>query len=188
MEYFEDINFEHKRFDLEALPAGEYEDCNFSHCVFSKANLSNYRFSNCIFDTCDLSMAIITGTLLRDVQFKDCKMLGLRFDECSNFIISMNFENCTLNFSSFFQLKLKKIKFNNCSLQEVDFVETNLTGASFDNSNLQRAVFARSILEQADFRTATNFSIDPENNKMTKAKFSNQNIAGLLDKYNLSIK
>lgn len=115
-------------------------------------------------------------------------MLGLRFDECSSFIITMNFENCTLNFSSFFKLKLKKIIFKNCSLQEVDFVETNLTAASFENSNLLRAVFANSILEQADFRTAYNFSIDPENNKMTKAKFSAQALAGLLDKYNLDIR
>lgn len=108
MDYYEDINFKHQKFDKERLPAGEYENCSFSHCVFSKANLSNHRFSACSFNNCDISMAELKSTVIRDVNFKDCKMLGLRFDECSSFIITMNFENCTLNFSSFFKLKLKK--------------------------------------------------------------------------------
>jgi len=41
--------------------------------------------------------------------------------------------------------------------------------------------------EKADFRTAYNFSIDPEVNKINRAKFSSMNLAGLLSKYDIEI-
>ncbi len=39
-----------------------------------------------------------------------------------------------------------------------------------DNCDLNRAVFDNSILEKADFRTSLNYSIDPELNRIKKAK------------------
>ena len=42
-------------------------------------------------------------------------------------------------------------------------------------------------LEKADFRTAFNYSIDPENNRMKKAKFSPPEVVGLLNKYDIEI-
>jgi hypothetical protein len=42
-------------------------------------------------------------------------------------------------------------------------------------------------LEKADFRSAFNFSIDPEMNRMKKAKFSRTGVFGLLHKYNIEI-
>jgi len=49
------------------------------------------------------------------------------------------------------------------------------------------AVFESTHLERADFRTATNYQIDPERNKMEGAKFSVNNLAGLLVKYELDL-
>ena len=57
----------------------------------------------------------------------------------------------------------------------------------FDNCDLARAIFANSILEKADFRTSYNFSIDPEINKIKKAKFSLTTVSGLLGKYDIEI-
>jgi fluoroquinolone resistance protein len=57
----------------------------------------------------------------------------------------------------------------------------------FDNCDLTRATFDRSVLEKADFRTSYNYSIDPENNKIKKAKFSLLGVSGLLDKYDIAI-
>ena len=42
-------------------------------------------------------------------------------------------------------------------------------------------------LEKADFRTAAHYSINPENNKIKKAKFAMPWVLGLLDKYNIEI-
>ena len=70
---------------------------------------------------------------------------------------------------------------------EVDFTEADLTGALFDNCDLSQARFERTNLEKADLRSSRNFSIDPEINKIKKAKFSIHGITGLLDKYEIEI-
>ena len=70
---------------------------------------------------------------------------------------------------------------------EVDFTEAILLDSSFDDCNLGGAVFDNTHLERADFRTATNFQINPERNKMKNARFSSNNLAGLLVKYELDM-
>jgi len=84
-------------------------------------------------------------------------------------------------------MKLKKLIFKNCNLTEVDFTEADLSAALFDHCDLAKALFENTILEKADFRTSYNYSIDPEMNKIKKARFSTPGIAGLLDKYDIDI-
>jgi len=48
-----------------------------------------------------------------------------------------------------------------------------------------RATFDNSILAGTDFRSASNYSFDPEKNKIRKAKFSLAGLPGLLDKYDI---
>ncbi|MCH5600113.1 pentapeptide repeat-containing protein [Niabella ginsengisoli] len=115
-------------------------------------------------------------------------MLGLRFDKCSEFLFSASFTHCTLNFSSFYKLKIKKTKFQECIIQEVDFSETDLSEAVFDRCDLKDANFDNTILEKADFTTSYHYRIDPDNNKIRKAKFSRDGLAGLLTKYDIQIK
>jgi len=114
-------------------------------------------------------------------------MLGLHFENCSEFGLLVGFENCNLNHSSFYKTKLKKTSFKNTQLNEVDFVECDLTNSDFDSCDLLKAAFENTILEKADFRTSYNYSIDPEVNKIKKAKFSLPGAVGLLDKYDISI-
>ena len=73
-------------------------------------------------------------------------------------------------------------------MQEVDFSDANLSGCSFDNSNLLNTTFVNTNLEKADFRLAENFHIDPEMNRVKKAKFSNSGLIGLLGKYDIVVK
>jgi fluoroquinolone resistance protein len=49
------------------------------------------------------------------------------------------------------------------------------------------ATFDHTILEIADFRSAFNYTIDPEINKLKGAKFSTLGLSGLLAKYNIEI-
>lgn len=70
---------------------------------------------------------------------------------------------------------------------DVDFSSCNLTSVKFDSCDLSKSIFENTNLEKTDFTTAVNFSIDPENNNLNKAKFSNDNLRGLLNKYNLDI-
>jgi uncharacterized protein YjbI with pentapeptide repeats len=127
------------------------------------------------------------STALRDVTFLNCKLLGVRFDECNEFLFSVHFENCMLKFSSFHKLKLKQTRFQTCNLQEVDLAEADLTGSVFETCDLQRTLFDHTNLEKVDFRSSFNYSIDPEKNRIKKAKFSHEGAWGLLDKYDIEI-
>jgi uncharacterized protein YjbI with pentapeptide repeats len=169
------------------LPKGTYELCVFSQCNLNNSDLSEYTFIECTFDQCDLSLADLSGTAFRDTEFRDSKMLGLHFEDCNPFLLSMRFHTCQLNLSTFIQVKLKKSAFKDCSLQEADFTEADMSGSVFAGCDLGGAVFERTILENCDLRTAYNYSIDPQENRLKKAKFSGQGLAGLLSKYDLDI-
>lgn len=185
--FINEETFEGNDFSLNPLTKGEYENCIFNNCIFTENNLSEFKFIDCTFYNCNLSLVKLNGTAFRDVKFKECKMLGLHFDTCNEFGLIFSFDTCQLNHSSFYKTKIKKTVFKNSQLEEVDFVETDLTSAVFDNCNLVQAVFDRTMLEKADFRSSCNYSINPENNRIKKAKFSILGISGLLDKYDIEI-
>ena len=114
-------------------------------------------------------------------------MLGLHFEYCNDFLFEVNFENCLLNLSSFYKLKMKKTKFAQCEMHEVDFTQTDLNLSIFDECDLMGSTFEQTNLEKADLRGAHHFSIDPELNKIKKAKVSQAGLVGFLDKYDLVI-
>lgn len=167
------------------LGTAEYNECTFDHCIFYQSDLRERKFENCAFFDCDLSMANLQKTVFREVSFKRCKLLGLRFDECNPFLLSFSFQQCQLDYSSFAQLKLKNTHFKNCQLNEVEFIGCDLSNMVFEDCDLLNAVFENTILENADFSTAYNYRIDPENNRLFKAKFSVQGLPGLLEKYKI---
>lgn len=185
--YFEEETFEGLDFGKTTLERGEYESCHFTNCDFLAANLSDFTFVDCEFTSCNLSLAKLNKTAFRDVRFKNCKMLGLHFEHCNGFGLAFSFENCTLNDSSFYQTKIKQTVFRNCQLLAVDFTETDISESVFDQCDLQNATFDRTILEKADLRTAFNYHIDPEINRIKKAKFSLPEVVGLLGKYDIAI-
>ncbi|WP_373710049.1 pentapeptide repeat-containing protein [Kaistella sp.] len=185
--FTQDQIFDKLDFTQEPLTKGEYENCKFTNCNFEETNLNDIKFMDCNFQDCNWSLVQLNGTVLREVKFKDCKMLGLQFETCNDFGLSFSFENCQLNHSTFFQMNIKKTIFRNCQLREIDFSESNLSNVIFDNCDLAQAIFINTVLDKADFRTAYNYSIDPESNRLKKAKFSILGISGLLDKYDLII-
>ncbi len=175
------------KFTENQLIKGDYENCQFTNCHLANLNLSNFNFTECTFDACNLSMCKLENTGLKDVVFSDCKMLGLHFQHCNEFLFEIEINRCQLNLSSFYRRKLKKTSFKNSVLHEVDFVEADLTSAIFDNCDLQGAIFENSVLEKADFRSAKNYRIDPERNRMRKAKFAIPEAVGLLSRYDIII-
>ena len=181
-ENYNDINFNQQKLDFAT-----YEGCVFSNCTFADQHLSGFNFVECTFENCDLSNAQLGNTAFREVTFKGCKMLGLHFEHCNDLIFSVHFNDCQLDFSCFYQRNLKNSSFNNCSLKEADFGEANLSGASITNCNLANTTFDYTNLEKTDLRQSYNFTIDPENNRIQKAKFSASALSGLLRKYNIEI-
>lgn len=185
--YFEDKIFDKTDYTKIPVVKGDYEGCIFINCNFSGADLTEINFIECKFNGCNLSMVHLIKTTLNDIEFKDCKMLGMQFEHCNKFSLSFGFDNCNLTHSSFYQTKIKNTVFKNCLLQEVDFTDGDCTNTIFENCDLINAKFDNTILEKANLRTSFNYSIDPERNRIKKAKFSSAGIAGLLDKYDIQI-
>ena len=165
----------------------EFEDCVFKNCDLSNSDFSYSSFMDCEFIDCNLAMTKLSGTSLKGVQFKNCKLLGIQFEECDDFLFNVNFQECVLDYSSFANKKMPKTKFNSCSMKEVNFAGTTLSNSVLENCNLDNAIFNETQLKEVDFTTAYNYKIDPEFNPMKKAKFSTQGIIGLLDKYDIKI-
>jgi len=186
-EYIRDHEIRNQTYASMNPGTREYESCSFTGCNFSNADLSGISFVKCSFEHCDFSMAVLKNTVFRDIDFLDCKLLGLHFGDCNPFLLSFRCTNSVLDFSSFYKQKIRDTVFDNCSIREVDFTSADLKGVVFRNSGLERAVFDNTNLEGADFRTAVHFSINLENNRIAKAKFSAMNILGLLDHYNIEI-
>ena len=186
-EYFEDEKFVKVNYASSPLAKATYEGCKFEHCIFSDADLSSIQFIDCVFEDCDFSLAHIKNTSMRDARFVRCKMLGLRFEDCNSFLFSVGFDHCILNHSSFFNVSMKKTIIKNSSCKEVYFTGADLSGSILTHTDFSLARFDQTNLEKADLRSAIHYSIDPENNKIKKAKFSIEGLAGLLDRYGIDI-
>jgi uncharacterized protein YjbI with pentapeptide repeats len=185
--FVNDKVFTNKDFITTPLEKAEYDSCRFVNCHFENSDLSSVGFIDCTFEDCNLTNAKLNGVSLHDVTFINCKLVGILFNNCEGFTFSPRFEGCQLNLSSFYQVNVSNVVFTKCRLHEVDFSKANLTGCMFVDCDLRSAVFSDTNLEKADLRNAYNFSIDPERNSLKKAKFSIQNVAGLLVKYGVEI-
>lgn len=187
MQVHEDKQFKTVDYSEKNLSEYEFTDCEFDGCNFTKTNLTSAAFMNCKFSNCNLALTNLKDAGLKDVQFSDCKLVGVDFSVCNDFLFAVSFEKCQLDYSTFYGKSMRRTKFIACSMKEVDFTEVQLSESAFTRSDLNGAVFSGSVLEKADFRFAKNYIIDPEQNKVRKAKFSTEGISGLLTKYNLEI-
>ena len=185
--YFDSEEFTKIDYRKTKINKGEYDNCIFTNCNFENVHASNIQFVECEFIDCNFSNAIVDNTAFREVAFINCKMMGVKFNECDAFLLQFSFKDCQLSFSSFYQLKIPNTKFSNCNLQEVDFTEAVLTNSIFDNCDFNGAIFGETNLEKSDFRTAFNFNISPEKNRLKGGKFSKENIIGLLSEYKINI-
>ncbi|PWL28405.1 pentapeptide repeat-containing protein [uncultured Roseivirga sp.] len=166
----------------------QFEYCTFKNCDFTQKNPSGITFLECTFVDCDLSGVELVDTGFKEVKFKSCKLMGLRFDQCNKFLLAMNFEDCKLDFSSFYQLNLQGAQVMNCSCLQCDFVEAKFSEGSFKNTDLSEATFDRTHLEKVDFSDCQNLLLDPEKNFISGAIIDRNQLPGLLAKYNLKIR
>ena len=119
--------------------------------------------------------------------FNDCEIKDVNFAMCDKLILEIAFNNCVLDFSKFYTLKIKRTSFTDCSLVAVDFMSTDLTEVVFDNCDLYRSEFAKAIANKANFQTSYNYTIDPTKTKIKKAVFSLDGVKGLLYKHDIIV-
>jgi uncharacterized protein YjbI with pentapeptide repeats len=183
----ENKTFDKVNFSQNELKNRSFEKCIFTNCDFSNSSLAHNIFIDCKFIGCNMAMTKLHRAQVKDVSFKDCKLIGVNFNESNDFLFCVSFENCIMDYVSFFGKKIIKTLFSCCSLKESNFSNADLTSSIFKECNLERAIFNDTQLKNTDFTTAYNFSIDPEVNFIKKAKFSKNSLEGLLTKYDITI-
>jgi len=179
--------FEGISYAEETLRGQEFHDCTFKKCDFSNSEFLSCKFIDCAFEGCNLSMMKLDGTTLNNAVFKQCKILGVNFSKCQDFLFTVRFELCMLDYASFMGKKMLKTHFIKTSLKEVSFTGANLAGSVFDDTDLMDAVFSGTDLTRVNFTTAYNYMFDPDLNVMKKAIFSLNGVGGLLTKHGIKI-
>ena len=183
----DDKTFDETGFAGQIVRGTEYNNCLFKKCDFTNSEFALCKFIDCVFEDCNLSMMKWGRSTLNNVVFKRSKLLGINFSLCEDFLFTVRFESCMLDYSSFMSKKMPKTYFIKSSLKEVTFTQAILTGSVFDESDLSGTVFSATDLTSVNFATALNYIIDPELNTMNKAIFSAHGLEGLLYKYNLKV-
>ena len=186
-EYFFDLEYNNHTYGSDEMNFKEFESCIFNNCSFSACNFIDVTFIDCIFNDCNFNEAKINHVALRTVIFNHCKIKEVNFAMCSKLIFEVRFDNCILDFSKFYTLKIKGTPFINCSLIAVDFMSTDLTEVLFENCDLYRAEFAKAIANKANFKTSYNYTIDPKTTKLKKSIFSLEGVKGLLYKHDIIV-
>lgn len=176
-----------ENFSKKSLENHIFNCCSFNSCDFSESLLRNTQFCTCIFTDCNLSLAKLDGCRFQDVRFVGCKIVGAEFFKCEKTFFSPKFENCLLHYCNFSELNMKKISFGGSKLKECHFTNTNLISADFGEVDLSGTVFHNCDLSMADFASAVRYDIDPQTNKIKKAKFSLPEAVGLLKGFGITI-
>jgi fluoroquinolone resistance protein len=163
----------------------EYENCTFKNCSFS--DISGITFSDCTFDLCNFSNAKAGLTSIKDCVFSECKLMGVNFSRTKDFGFAAQFNSCNLSYVSFDKKKLNKSAFINCNLHGANFTQADLSKSVIRDCNFLEAIFMQTDLSGVDFTTNTHFLIDPNLNKVKKAKFAAHSLSGLLYLYGIII-
>lgn len=171
----------------EGLTKGEYEACQFLGLDLSNADLRDYKFLECDFIDCNLSNAQLTNTSLQDCSFKNCKLLGLSFEDGNDFNFGIRTKGSSLNHSTFYQMNLVNCRFEASSMHSVDFTEAKMNKVPLIECDLLNAQFEQTDLSDCDLSRSFNFNIDPEINSLKGARFSSDQLIGLLGKYQIKI-
>jgi len=169
----------------------EFEGCHFQDCNFTETIFKKCRFIECTFSRCNLSVIKVHQCQFTDVTFDECKVVGVDWTRASwprlVFSVSLKFNKCIINDSSFFGLNLDEIIIEECKAHDVDFRDGSFCSANFTYTDFTNSLFGKTNISNADFSEATNYDIDIFNNKISKAKFSRYEAVRLLNSLDIEL-
>jgi fluoroquinolone resistance protein len=170
----------------------DFTACLFDHCAFIECMFYRCAFTDCRFRSCDLSLTKVHGSRFTDVRFAASKLVGIDWTKAGDAVISklflsVHFDDCLLSYASFFGLTLPRARFVGCTAREVDFREADLTEADCTGTDFSGSKFHHTNLTKADFRRATDYTIDPTANTIAKARFALPEAVALLSGFDIVI-
>jgi fluoroquinolone resistance protein len=171
---------EFKKLTLKSsrLAQKEFLGCKFIKCNFSETIFQECRFHECKFTHCDLSLVNLKDTNFSSTRFEGSTILGVDWTQTAwannKFTVfkPVDFVDCVLNHSTFSAMKMKQIQIVRCIAHDVSFEEADLTQSDCTFTDFNASRFLHTNLTEADFTSATNYTIAPHLNILKKTKFS----------------
>ena len=169
----------------------EFHACAFIKCTLCETIFETCRFIDCTFKGCDLSLANLKGSTFQNTRFTDSQIIGVDWTQTTwtnhkaLLVRPVDFQACALNHSTFMGLSMRHMQLEKCVAHDVSFEESDLTRANCTFTDFTGSRFQRTNLTEADFTSATNYTISPQLNTLKKTKFSLPEAMALL--YGLDI-
>jgi uncharacterized protein YjbI with pentapeptide repeats len=189
---YEDETFSGLSFDQDTITDKTFTDCTFKDCTFREAVFQRCSFDDCLFTDCDLSLAKIPETSFANVEFEECKLVGIDWASAHwpKFRVKrpFSFHQCALNYSFFSGLKLPNLRMTECAVKEADFTDVDFTSAIFAGTDFTGSRFINCDLTKANFNDATNYAIDINQNWLKKTKFALPEAVSLLKGLNIVLR
>lgn len=175
--------------DFTHVSLAEYSffNCVFEQCVFIDSVWDNAKFYSCIFNVYNLSFVNVKDSLLQDVTFNECKLVGIEFYKVNKTFFSVAIVQSSLLNCNFSDLFMKGTSFKGSRLKECCFKNTQLEGTDFSETDLQETIFRKCNLNKANFKRAKNYSLDITHNKVKNAVFTYPDVMYLLKYFNIII-
>jgi uncharacterized protein YjbI with pentapeptide repeats len=183
-----------KKLDIkqQTIKKKTFQECIFTQCTLNEVFFDNCKFLKCIFKECDLSLMKVKNSTFSEVTFENSQVVGVNWMEAMwgkhNLLGSINFIGCTLNYSTFIGLTLKKMKLTRCLAKDVDFAEADLTQADCIGTDFTDSRFNHTNLTEADFTDAIHYNISAVDNTLKKTRFSLPEAISLLHSLDIILK
>ncbi|WP_131783766.1 pentapeptide repeat-containing protein [Legionella gresilensis] len=188
---FYNLRLSNLRLEKSEINNKIFENCKFEKTNFNEAKLINCKFIDCEFLSCDLSAIQIINSSFSDTTFLESKLMGINWTKAKWPLIRLTspvqFYRSNISYSSFYGLDLKEIIIEECIAHDVDFREGNFSKGNFMLTNFERSLFIHTNLNSTSFIDAINYSINPTENDIRKAKFSIPEVLSLLRGFQIEI-
>lgn len=153
----------------EGEPA-EFYGCTFVGCAWPERVTRRWMLDGCRFERCDLSLWRPVGCTLTEVQFQDCKLLGVEWTAGGGLRFEARFTDCDLSLGRFAELDLTSARFAACRLREADLRGVKWRGAVLTGCDLDGATLEGADLREADLREAILPPLDPAQTRLRGAR------------------
>lgn len=181
---FYGVTFTDLSMEQDSISRKTFESCVFESCDFTEAFFDGCTFKDCQFRKCKLTAVNVRNSSFSEVQFYESKVLGVDWTKAYWRGLQLGaplfFEECLLNASSFYGLKLSGIVIEDCRAHDVDFREATISRGRFTGTDLTNSLFVNTNLTGADFNGATNYDIDVKKNTIKNAIFCRYEAVSLL--------
>jgi uncharacterized protein YjbI with pentapeptide repeats len=175
----------------QALHDKEFEDCGFNGCNFTDTAFTNCKFVDCTFTQCNLSNAKIGATRFANVEFIECKVLGIDWTRAAWPRVAagalLQFRKSILNDATFLGLTLEETVIEDCKAHGVDFRDADFARSNFTGTDFRQALFGKTNLSEANFSGASNYAIDVFDNRIERARFSRDAALSLLESLGIEL-